>query len=245
MALVALREVYKSYPDGMRPRVVLDHVSFEMDAGETVGVLAARLAGKTTLLNVIAGLERPDSGAVCWEGNDLARMGVNRRTRYRRRGGIGLAICDRRPVDARPVAAYVATPLYSEGLKMSLAEERAHRALEWVEASHLGHQTTARLGMSDRVRVELARALVREPRLLLVDEPALLPQASEARELFALLHGLPKKLGLALVIASEEVTAVRGSPRVMNLSHGRLSSTDHRRKVVALRPGRGASPGAP
>lgn len=243
MTLLELREVCKSFPDGMRPRVVLDHVSFEMDAGETIGVLASRLAGKTTLLNIVAGLERPDGGSVWWEGDDLARMSADRRASCRRRGGIALASCDWRSVDSRPVVAHVATPLYSDGLKMSRAEECAHRALEWVDASHVGHQMTDRLGMSERVRVELARALVREPRLLLVDEPALLPRPSEARELFALLHGLPKQLGLALVIASEEVTAVRGA-RVMNLDgHGRLSSTDHRRKVVELRRGRGASPG--
>jgi ABC-type methionine transport system ATPase subunit len=242
MALLELQGVCKSYPNGIRPRVVLDHVSFELDTGETVGILASRLAGKTTLLNVIAGLERPDGGAVLWDGNNLARMSVDRRARYRRRGGIALASCDRRPADSRPVVAYVATPLYSDGMKMSRADECAHRALEQVEASHLGHQTTNRLGTSERVLVELARALVREPRLLLVDEPAL-RRPSEARELYELLHGLPKKLGLALVIASEEVTAVRGT-RVMNLD-GRLYSTDRRRKVIPLRPAHDAVTGAP
>ena len=243
MTLLALREVSKSYRDGLRPRLVLDHVSLEIDPGETIGVLAARLAGKTTLLKVAAGLEPADSGEVCWEGHDLAGMSADRRTRCRRRGGIALASCDWRTAASRPVVTHIATPLYSDGLKMGQAERRAHRALEWVQAPELGHRTTDRLGISDRVRVELARALVREPRLLLVDEPAVLPRPSDAREFYELLHGLPKRLGLALIIASEEVTAVRGSRRVMNLD-GQLYSTDSRRKVVELRPGRGARPGA-
>ncbi len=243
MTLLALDEVCKSYRDGLRPRLVLDHVSLEIDAGETIGVLAARLAGKTTLLKVAAGLESADSGSVCWEGHDLALMNADQRTRYRRQGGIALASCDWRTVASRTVVTHVALPLYSDGLKMSQAERRAYRALEWVQAPELGHRTTDRLGISDRVRVELARALVREPRLLLVDEPAVLPRPSDAREFFELLHGLPKQLGLALIIASEEVTALRGSHRVMNLD-GQLYSTDSRRKVVELRPGRGARPGA-
>ncbi len=241
MTLLALREVCKSYSDGLRPRLVLDHVSFEIDAGETIGVLAARLAGKTTLLKVAAGLEPADSGSVCWEGHDLAPMSVDHRARCRRSRGIALASCDWRQIASRPVVTHVATPLYSDGLKIREAERRAHRALEWVRAPELGHRMTDRLGVSERVRVELARALVREPRLLLVDEPAVLPRPSDAREFFELLHGLPKQLGLALIIASEEVTAVRGSHRVMNLD-GLLYSTDSRRKVVELRPGRGSRP---
>jgi ABC-type methionine transport system ATPase subunit len=243
MTLLALDEVCKSYRDGLRPRLVLDHVSLEIDAGETIGVLAARLAGKTTLLKVAAGLESADSGSVCWEGHDLARMSADRRAHCRRSGGIVLASCDWQPIASRPVVTHIATPLYSDGLKMRQAERRAHRALEWVQAPELGHRTTDRLGISDRVRVELARALVREPRLLLVDEPAVLPRPSDAREFFELLHGLPKQLGVGLIIASEEVTALRGSHRVMNLD-GQLYSTDSRRKVVELRAGRGAKPGA-
>jgi ABC-type methionine transport system ATPase subunit len=243
MTLLALKDVCKSYRDGLRPRQVLDHVSFEIDAGETIGVLAARLAGKTTLLEVAAGLELPDSGSVSWDGEDLTEMSSDRRTRYRRRHGIALASCDWRPGASEPVVTHVATPLYSDTLKMGEAERCAHRALERVEASHVGHRKTDRLGVSDRVRVELARALVGEPRVLLVDEPAILPRPSEARELFALLHDLPKQFGLALVIASEEVAAVRGSHRVMNLDV-QLYSTDSRRKVVELRPGRGTRPSA-
>jgi ABC-type methionine transport system ATPase subunit len=242
MMLLALEDVCKCYRDGLHPRRVLDRVSFEIDAGETIGVLAARLAGKTTLLKIAAGLELPDSGSVLWEGEDLAKMSADRRAGYRRRCGIALASCDWRPGSSVGVVTHVATPLYSDTLKMGEAERCAYRALERVGASHLGHRMTDRLGMSDRVRVELARALVREPRVLLVDEPAVLPRPSEARELFALLHELPKQLGVALVIASEEVTAVRGSHRVMNLD-GQLYSTDSRRKVVELRPGRGAGLG--
>ncbi len=235
MTLLALQDVSKSYPDGLRPRLVLDRASFEIDAGETIGVLAARLAGKTTLLKIAAGLELPDSGSVCWEGDDLAQMNTDKRTSYRRRRGIALASCDWCPVDSKSVVTHVATSLYSDGLKIGQAERCAHRALEWVGVSHLGHRTTDRLGVSERVRVELARALVREPRVLLVDEPAVLPRPSDAREFFALLHELPKRFDLALVIASEEVTALRGARRVMNLDV-QLHSTDRRRKVVELRP---------
>jgi ABC-type methionine transport system ATPase subunit len=234
MTLFSMQEVSKSCRDGARELLVLDCVSFAIDAGETVGVLSARRGGKTTLLRVAAGLESPDSGSVCWESHDLAKVSADKRAALRRRRGIALVSCDWRPVASVPVVAHVARPLYSSRLKMGEAERCAHQALEWVEASHLGHRMTDRLSISERVRVELARALVREPRLLLVDEPAVLPRPSDAREFYALLHGLPKRFDLALLVASEEVTALRGAHRVMNLDR-RLYSSDSRRKVVELR----------
>jgi putative ABC transport system ATP-binding protein len=241
MTLLELRNVSKTYRDGIRPRVVLDDVSFEIDAGETIGILASRLAGKTTLLKVAAGVELPDCGEILWEGHDLAKMSADVRAKYRQLKGIAVASCDWHPLTAEPVAGHVAMPLYSCGMRTDQAEECAYRALELAQASHTGHRMTDRLGVNDRVRVELARALAREPRVLLVDEPALLPQPSDARDFFALLYDLAKQLGLAMVVASEEVSAVRSSHRVMNLD-GQLYSTDSRRKVVELRRAGAARP---
>lgn len=230
MSLFALRDVTRRTRDGAREIAVLDGVSLEIDIGETIGVLGARRRGKTTLLRVAAGLEVPEEGEVCWDSHDLARMSEDERARFRRQRGIALASCDWRPVGSTAVLEHIATPLYSDGLRMGRAEVLAHNALERVNATSLAYQKTGRLGVRERVRVELACALAREPRLLLVDEPAVLARPSDAQELYALLHSLPKMLGLALVIASEEVTAVRGG-RVMNLD-GRLYSTDERRRVV-------------
>jgi ABC-type transporter Mla maintaining outer membrane lipid asymmetry ATPase subunit MlaF len=86
---------------------------------------------------------------------------------------------------------------------------------------------------------------VREPAVLLIDEPAVLPQPKGAEAFYALIHSLPKLLGLSLLIASEDVSALRGAGRVMNLDGGRLYSTDSRRKVISFteRRGRGGRGG--
>lgn len=232
MSLLEFRDVSKRFPDGTREIRVLERVSFQMDEGEAVGLLAARRMGKTTLLKLAAGLELPDVGTVCWEGCDLGAMTVNQRTRIRRRGGIALASGDWRVGRSLTVLEHVAMPLYGSSMTMAAAETRAWRALEWVQASQLGYRDTGTLGLSDRLHVELARALVREPRLLLMDEPAVLPQPQEARAFYSLLHALPQQLGFALLVASEEVSALRGVKRVMSLDNGKLHSTESRRKVI-------------
>jgi predicted ABC-type transport system involved in lysophospholipase L1 biosynthesis ATPase subunit len=237
MSLLEFRDVTKRLLDGVHQVAVLDHVSFELHAGETVGVLASRGSGRSMLLRVAAGLETPDEGEVLWEGEDLVALSADQRARLRRRGGIALARGDWRASDSISVAKHVAMPLYSQGMSMQRAETSAHRSLEMVRAPALGYLTTDRLGLAERVRVELARAVVRRPRLLLVDEPAVLPQTEEAKELYSLLQSLPQQLGLTLLIASEDVAALRGAGRVMNLDNGRLYSTDSRRKVIRF-PGR-------
>ena len=241
MSALEFRDVTKRFRDGMREIAVLDHISFELYAGETLGVHASRGAGKTTLLRVAAGLQRPDEGEVRWQGQNLAGMSADERARARRHGGIALARGDWRAGDSKVVVEHVAMPLYSEGLGMQRAEACAWRALETVQATGLGHTVTGRLGLSERVRVELARAIVREPALLLIDEPAVLPRPQDAQALIALIHSLPKQLSLSLLIASEEVAALRGADRVMSLDSGRLHSTDSRRKVISFPERRGAA----
>jgi len=86
--------------------------------------------------------------------------------------------------------------------------------------------------LGERLTVELGRAVVREPRLLLMDEPAVFPQPEEARAFYELLHHLPDRVGCALLIASEEVSALRGCKPVMSMAGGRLHCTSSRRKVI-------------
>jgi ABC-type methionine transport system ATPase subunit len=240
MALLEFRNVTKRSRDGLLEVAVLDDISFELFECETVGVLASGRAGKTTLLRVAAGLEVPDEGEVRWRGRDLAGLNIDARSCARRLQGIVLAQGDRRVSDSVTVLEHVATPLYSDGFNMRRAEECAWSALEMVEIPELGRVSTSSLRLAERVRVELARAVARRPALLLFDEPAVLPQPKEAQALYALIHSLPKRLGMSLLIASEDITVLRGVGRVLNLDNGRLYSTDSRHRVIDMSERRGS-----
>jgi ABC-type methionine transport system ATPase subunit len=238
MSLLAFRQVSKRFPDGGSEIAVLDRVSFEVEVGETVGLLASRRGGKTTLLKIAAGLIAPDEGSVLWDDLELAEMSHDEAAHARRQGGIAFARGEWRASRLTSVVEHVSVPLYGGDSKMIEAEARALRALEMVEASHLGHRDTSELGLSERLSVELARAIIREPRLLLVDEPAVFRNPEHARTFYALLHSLPEKVGCALLIVSEEVTALRGCKPMMSLSNGQLTLPASRRKVIEF-PGGG------
>ncbi len=242
MSLLSFQNVSKSILDGSRQVPVLAGVSFEIDPGDHVGLWGSRRSGKSTVLRLAAGVERPDAGAITFDGGDITRMSMDERTHLRRRGGIALALAEWSPTVSRRVVEHVALGLVGSGVSFHDAEAAARRTLRRVGAEEVQDWTTDRLNLAERIRVELARALVREPRLLLVDEPAMLTSPSEARALYALLRSLGEDRRLAVVIASEQASAIEGAPRVLSIGNGRVRSPDSRRKVLAFPRARAAPP---
>jgi ABC-type methionine transport system ATPase subunit len=227
MSLLSFDCVSKSFADGARRKaVVLDRVSLDIDAGDFVGLQGARRTGKSTLLRIAAGIESPNTGRVHFDGNDISDMSEMQRTKLWRQGGIALVHGNWQPSRSRPVLEHVGFGLLSDDLTPSEAGVRAGHALERVGARSSQDAMTDRLSLGERVRVELARALVREPRLLLVDEPAVLPGRAESRELYALLRSLGDDPALALLIASEDLDAIGGTRRLMSIDNGRVRSTN-------------------
>jgi predicted ABC-type transport system involved in lysophospholipase L1 biosynthesis ATPase subunit len=233
VTLLSLNNVSKRFLDGAREIHVLDRVSVEIDPGDLVGIYGGRRSGKSVLLEVAAGLQVPDEGTVNFAGEEITRLSTSERARFRRRHGIALASGDWRPVGiSQPVLEHVALPLTNGGLTLAESEALALPVLDRFGLGQWAHTSTERLSVSERIRVELARAVVREPRLLFVDEPSVLPGLSESRELYALLHSLAHGSGIAVVIASEDMEALDGVQRFMAIDGGRLRSTESRRQVV-------------
>lgn len=243
MSLLAFRQVSKRFPDGGGEIAVLDRVSFEVEVGETVGLLASRRGGKTTLLKIAAGLMSPDEGSVLWDDRELVEMTYSEAAQARRQDGIAFVRGEWRASRSTSVLQHVSIPLYSGSSSMDDAEERVLQTLELVGATQLARRRTSELGLSERLLIELARAIIRQPRLVLVDEPAVFRSPEHARAFYELLRSLPDKVGCALLIASEDVSALRGCKPMMNLAGGQLSSTASRRKVIDFPtvPGQSAS----
>jgi ABC-type cobalamin/Fe3+-siderophores transport system ATPase subunit len=224
--LLSLTQVTKRYVDGRRKIVVLDGVSLEIDQGDFVGVWGPKRCGKSTLLRVMAGMEQPDSGDIAFDGRRLAAMSARERARLLRSGGIALVSSDWRTQIVRPVVELVATARASDGTSMAEARTRARKALAQAGVAECADVWVDQLTLGERLRVCLAMALVREPRLLLVDEPAVLPSPLESDELQRLLRSLGEERGLAVVIASENLAPLSGARRTMAVSSGEVRSMD-------------------
>lgn len=236
--LLSIENVSKGYPDGVEDRLVLDHVSFELAAGAHLGLVGPPRSGKSTLLRITAGIERPDGGSIRLEGSDLVRLGGAARARLLRRsiGYMALA-ADWRALPGECVLDHVATALGSDGFTPREARRKALRVLERVGiALSRRHESVGSLAISERVRLALARALVREPRLLIVDEPAIVPSVSECERFSRLLRAVAEERTIALLVASVELSALQGL-RLMSIADGELcgepvNAADH--NVVRL-----------
>jgi ABC-type lipoprotein export system ATPase subunit len=235
--LLSFLNVSKRYPDGDREIVVLDRVSLEIDAGISVGVRGSRRSGKSTLLRLAAGIALPDSGMIRFEGRDIAQMAGSERGRLLRSKIAFISAADWRATPGESVIDHVATSLGSEGLTMREARRRAMRVLDQLEIAAGAEEPTTSLSVSERARVMLARALARDPRLLVLDEPAMLPSLGERDRFYALLRSAAKERSTTLLLASEEMAALQGVGVLISIAEGELTSTEALGTVVPL-PGR-------
>jgi ABC-type ATPase involved in cell division len=233
--LLEFEHVTKGYPDGRRRIVVLERASFAVHAGDFVGLLGSRRTGKSTLVRLAAGIEAPDDGTVSFEGRDLARMSVLGRGRLLRTQIGLLATDDWRPGRVERVVDLAALPLVSDGETLHEARRRARRMLDWVGAAEYADELAQALSAGERTRVMLARALVREPRLLLVDEPAVSPTLEERDELYELLRSGARQHGAALLVASQDRSALRGAGVLMTIGDGELCATGEPGVVLPFR----------
>lgn len=215
MTLLALEGVGKSYGAGAAMRVALRDASFELEAGQLVVAWGQRRSGRSTLLRVAAGIESPDTGVVRLEGNDIS----NDRARALE------AICYCRPAFRSSEGKFVLDQMVvgqlTRGVRPSLARTRARDALRRVGAERCSPMRPVELDGAERVRIALARALVHEPRLLVIDEPTIGVDVQARDEILTLLRSLADD-GTAVLASTGDASGLRDADRALTLSGGEL-----------------------
>ncbi len=233
--LLCIRDVSKAYPDGGGYIDVFEHASLEVPAGAHVGVYGKRRAGKSTLLRIAAGIERPDSGSVRFEGAELTAAPPGELARLLRSRLAYVSLVDWRPNAGESVSQHLALSLGGHGLTVRQAQRRALRELEAVGVGAAeAHSPAAGLSLMDRSRVMIARAFAHSPRLIVIDDPVLTPSVGERDRLYAMLRGLARERGAALLVASEDFAALQGFDVFVSISAGELCSSEANATVVPL-----------
>ncbi|WP_263768256.1 cell division ATP-binding protein FtsE [Propionivibrio soli] len=215
--MISASAVTKRYPEG---REALKGVSFEISAGEMVFVTGHSGAGKSTLFRLLAAIERPTSGTITVNGQNIAAL---RRSAipYLRRN-FGLVFQDQKLLFDRNVLENVMLPLAIVGLPAKEARRRARAALDKVGLLDREKAHPVALSGGEQQRLAIARAVVNRPTILLADEPTANLDAESAAailDIFLAFH----QVGVTLVIATHDpLWMARSSPRMLELEHGRL-----------------------
>jgi len=220
-AIIGLSGLRKSFGKQNETVAALDDVSLAVRPGEILGIIGRSGAGKSTLLRCINGLERPDTGAVLIDGEDVTRYGASQLLALRRT--IGMIFQHFNLLSSRTVFGNVALPLELAGVPRARIEERVARLLDLVGLADKRDAYPAKLSGGQKQRVGIARALATEPRILLCDEATSALDPETTRQILALLADINAKLGLTIVLITHEMSVVRDlCDRMVVLERGRI-----------------------
>jgi ABC-type cobalamin/Fe3+-siderophores transport system ATPase subunit len=242
--LLALRGVRVGYRQGGRGGLILEDVSLEVGAGQTVAVVGQRWEGKTTLLRLAAGMELAEDGEVLFEGVDFVSLSRRKRARLlgcdivwldRTESALGLTMLD-----------YVGLPLVMgwRGPRRAQVRRMAAEALERVGVAHVAHKRPSSLSSWERVLVGLASVIVVRPKLLVVDD--LLDALGSARTVQAgvLVSSLAREYGFGVLFSVSDLDAAIMADRVLAFEQRALRlMADHQPQEAAVLPFRRAANG--
>jgi ABC-type lipoprotein export system ATPase subunit len=217
--LVRVRGVSKTFGTGRAVTRVLDGVDVSIEEGEMVAILGRSGTGKSTLINLIGGIDRPDSGTIAVAGAELTDLDERGLTDYRRRQ-VGFIFQLFHLIPELTGAENVLLPARLTGAAPD-APRRARELLARLELDGAADQLPHTLSGGEQQRIAIARALVNDARLILADEPTgNLDPASGARVLEILRSIAAGDRSVVLVTHDEQATAV--ADRVLELAGGRL-----------------------
>jgi len=211
--------------DSLRRRfgtvAALDGVSLDIQRGEIFGIIGRSGAGKSTLIRTINGLERPDSGSVVVDGEELASLDVANLNRVRRK--IGMIFQHFNLLAMKTVFENIELPLKLAGQPKELRAQAVERLLDLVELRDKADSYPGRLSGGQKQRVGIARALASGPSLLLSDEATSALDPETTLSILRLLKDLKDSLGVTIILITHEMSVIREiCDRVAVLDGGRI-----------------------
>jgi len=217
-AILTVKRLTKVYGTAVPVRA-LDEVDLSVEAGEIVAVMGPSGSGKSTLLNMLGALDRPTSGCVMIEGNDLD--GVGDLDAFRALT-LGFVFQMHNLIPTLTAAENVQVPMKGRGARRRRQHERAMEMLELVGLVERAGHLPSQLSGGQRQRVAIARALVNEPRVILADEPTGNLDSVSGREVIELLVRLNRDRGTTILIVTHDRNVARSAQRILQMNDGRI-----------------------
>ena len=220
MAYISFENVCKYYKMGQNVIAAADGLNFSVEKGEFCVVVGPSGAGKTTLLKILGGMDVCDSGKIMLDGTEISALGKKQLTDYRRYD-VGFVF-----------QFYNLVPNLTALENVELASEisrdplPAAEVLDSVGLSERAQNFPAQLSGGEQQRVSIARALAKNPKLLLCDEPTGALDYLTGKSILGLLHDTCKKTGMTVVVITHNSALTRMADRVIRIKNGRIVSCE-------------------
>lgn len=221
MPIIRLENVYKSYENGARVPV-LEDANLIVNEREILGIFAPSGYGKSTIIHLIAGLDKPDKGRVVVNGVDVSSLDEKASALFRRMY-VGIVFQFFNLFPTLTALENVMLPMELQGVKRNKARERALELLELMNIADKANRFPSQLSGGEQQRVAIARALANNPIVLLADEPTGNLDEENALLVFDLFKRVNRELGVTIVLATHDIIHARQIvDRSVTIKHRRI-----------------------
>lgn len=224
--MLEVKEVTKSFGTGNRTVTAVNNVTMAVPDGEFAAIVGRSGSGKSTLMNLLGALERPTSGMIFVDGQDITRLGQGELVQYRQRS-IGFVFQSYNLIPNLSSAENVMLPMEFTGVGKDERRQRARSLLDQVELTgDKQHRRPGKLSGDEQQRVAIARALANSPKLILADEPVGNLDTQTSATVIELLRSLAHARGTTVIAVTHDLSLADRADRVFRLQDGRLQAAD-------------------
>lgn len=219
--MIEFNNVSRQYKLGNETVRALDEVSFQIEAGVFVAVMGPSGSGKSSLLNLIGGLDRPDRGAVFISGVDIGKLSDKKLAAYRNKT-VGFVF---QSFNLQPIYSAlenVMLPLYFTKLTSRERKERSKKVLKLVGLDGKMNNKPSQLSGGEQQRVAIARALVNEPSILLADEPTGNLDSKNGKMIVQMLKELNKEANITIVMVTHDEEMAKSADYILKIRDGKV-----------------------
>ena len=216
MPLVEFKKICKSFKTGDKETVICDNYDLAVEKGELVAIMGKSGCGKTTILNMIAGIEPIDSGEYIFDGVPVKIRTASDGVKFRR-NKIGIILQHFALINDYNVYENVELGLWESGLGEKEIRHRTHDMLESLGIADLRDKYPNKLSGGEKQRVAIGRALVCKPALLLADEPTGALDAETEAEIVALIKKINKETNTTMIIVTHDKEVADNCSRIITL----------------------------
>lgn len=219
MEILKVENLSKVYGSGENEVRAIDNISFTVEKGEFIAIIGPSGSGKSTLLHILGGVDRPTSGNVCMDGQDVYKQNEESLAIFRRRQ-VGLIYQFYNLIPVLNVVENITLPMLMDGRKINV--ERLNELLKTLNLTERTKNLPNQLSGGQQQRVSIGRALMNAPSVVLADEPTGNLDSKNSQEIVELLKNSNKKYGQTLIVITHDESIALQADRIIAIEDGRI-----------------------